>query len=400
MLKRLHVHVDAATWPPGVSPPPGLMPASGVSQINILDMMLCIGVLSLPVTASAITLNAWWAWLRYACAFSSSNDFVLASAYRDLDSHQKTILSDDFGMGVALTHVIPALGLRGVCDGRYFIQRIAPDISARAARIAKNGQFKSPDFVGIDANGKWHLLECKGTQVDFNRPGQMQTGRLQKSNIIFPPGLAGEKLVSGLMIGFEDRGPPSSLLIEDPDGDINFKIDERLIPAAREAMDRGTIARLLGAVGLYHAASIIASPHGINAYDRPSENLRNVGKREQARRALIAAKHTAAVSEIADLSDRKVIFLGEGRLGWSRRAELEFPAIMVVDGASYSSAVIQFEVSDALLNTVNEIAERSRPNSAEAFASFELGGFTTEGDRSTRTLHIGEIFKASIELLP
>jgi hypothetical protein len=57
------------------------------------------------------------------------------------------------------------LCLQSFCDGRFFIDRLdGLKIAHVNHPVASNGQYKSPDFVCQDAQGYFHLIECKGTQ--------------------------------------------------------------------------------------------------------------------------------------------------------------------------------------------------------------------------------------------
>jgi hypothetical protein len=63
-------------------------------------MLQLVGFLTTPAHSFGVSLSEYWAWVRYLHAIGSARDLQIAKAFTDLDSHQKTILSDDFGMGV------------------------------------------------------------------------------------------------------------------------------------------------------------------------------------------------------------------------------------------------------------------------------------------------------------
>ncbi|MCL0329239.1 hypothetical protein M2T10_26750, partial [Escherichia coli] len=71
----------------------------------------------------------------------------MTRSYADLDAHQKTILSDDFGMGVPMVWLMKNLPLVDIVDGRYFLQRYGASHGAYQHRTAKRGPNKTPDFV-------------------------------------------------------------------------------------------------------------------------------------------------------------------------------------------------------------------------------------------------------------
>lgn len=53
----------------------------------------------------------------------------MTRSYADLDAHQKTILSDDFGMGVPIVWLIKHLPLVEIVDGRYFCNAMVRDMA-------------------------------------------------------------------------------------------------------------------------------------------------------------------------------------------------------------------------------------------------------------------------------
>ncbi|MDE2915454.1 MAG: hypothetical protein OXL68_21370 [Paracoccaceae bacterium] len=67
-------------------------------------------------------------------------------------------------MAVPIYWLIRTLGLGPFTDGRYFIDRLAPLVGTTAERPARRGPRKSPDLGTQDHRGRWHVIECKGTQ--------------------------------------------------------------------------------------------------------------------------------------------------------------------------------------------------------------------------------------------
>ena len=136
MFRTLEVDIDSSTWPT----PPSLpaFPASfhtgaTTETMSVLGMLLMIGYLTAPTSLTGFSLSEFWAQLRYLGAFSTDADMRLTSAYAGLDAHQKTILSDDFGMGVPMLWLEDRLSLEEIVDGRYFLQFVAASVGARDA---------------------------------------------------------------------------------------------------------------------------------------------------------------------------------------------------------------------------------------------------------------------------
>src|SRR5260370_1985947 len=77
---------------------------------------------------------------------------------------------------------------------------------------------KSPDFVALDGQGLFHIIECKGTQSGAKYlEKQIGDGVAQKRSLIFTPeSLVAQRLVAGLHIGAYDGSEPSLLIIRDP----------------------------------------------------------------------------------------------------------------------------------------------------------------------------------------
>ncbi|MDX0333405.1 hypothetical protein GOC48_25265 [Sinorhizobium meliloti] len=357
-----------------------------------MDMMLHIGCLAVPPHLTEVSINAWWAWLRYASAFSSQNRFLLREEYADLDPHQKTILSDDFGMGIALVYLIDKLRLQNVFDGRYFVQYLAPTVKAKVAKIAKNGQFKSPDFIGRDVTGKWHAIECKGTQTSADsQTDQIKNGAVQKANIIFPPTVRGEKLVSALLIGREKGGFPSSLRIDDPEGDVAFEINEANVDQAENAVIRATIARALGVAGLQRSAALIASPYGARPYDREAS-----GEAERLRQNAMARMRQEAAVELSQSGSPPGRISDGSRIG--REVRMQLPRPIAVDDKSYNYIEAELTVPNDLQALLEEVAAEQTENSTKLFDGFNIQGLERSGDKTSRRLDVGNIFTGVLRL--
>lgn len=96
------VTIAKGTWPTSASPtfPTSFHDGSRSADLDRCATLLLIGHLTSPTLSSGVSLSEFWAWVRSSYAVSGTADLRLTSEFADLDSHQKTILSDDFGMGV------------------------------------------------------------------------------------------------------------------------------------------------------------------------------------------------------------------------------------------------------------------------------------------------------------
>lgn len=272
MRRTLQIEIDQSTWP--TAPAQSAFPAafaggSGPYSLDILGMLLHIGRLTTPSHPSGVSLSEFWAYVRYLHAVSTEADLRLTTSFANLDSHQKTILSDDFGMGAPVSWLTERLAITKFVDGRDFINRYAAAVGATADKPKKRGPGKAPDFVGRDVNGVWHVLECKGTQSgrssrkkQLGQPGASPTGAIaQKRTINFPSAYTGQRLASGLVIGVSG-GAASSLKIIDPPRDEALAVDEGRIADAEEALERANLAQSLRLAGFAASGLAVSAPWG------------------------------------------------------------------------------------------------------------------------------------------
>ncbi|REJ21513.1 MAG: hypothetical protein C6W54_17720 [Bacillaceae bacterium] len=220
--KKINIDVVSTTWTMnGKSPPISLAKLSGKKDINILLVMIHIAIRTRPPLSYGFTLGDIWAWLRYFPAISTTTELRLKPEWEEIDSHQKTILSDDWGVGFSSCVLTEALNLIEIIPTNYLVSH-SPYFSLGSAG-GKTGPRKSPDFIGVDRSGRFHIFECKGTQssIDSMRR-QFETGRIQKNNVNDPCSLIDQRLVVGLFVP-QYRNPEEALLrIEDPEFEIDL----------------------------------------------------------------------------------------------------------------------------------------------------------------------------------
>jgi hypothetical protein len=404
MIRTLGVYVDRGTWPA----PPALprFPASFPrtphnADVNILGMLLTIGFLTTPSYGTGVTLSEYWAWVRYLHAVADDGDLRLTSAFAGLDPHQKTILSDDFGMGVPMYWLAQRMNLHAVCDGKYFIDRVAASVGAVAVKTAKRGPNKSPDFVAQDANGTWHVIECKGTQsgggyraTQLGAAGPPPSGAVaQKRSIIFPPAHTGQRLATGLFIGVEHRNS-SSLRIIDPPGEKNFEVTTEQIVFAKDAVERAAVARALRLAGFEATASAMASPSGRNPASRSTS-----GFAERRRRELVQEKSRLALEELQDRSQRRRFTAG-GETFRGRSIKLDFPVPVWVNDRPYRAITLQQGVRASVLTELvgRPLIEEPLPEANTPWRE-TLGQVDVRGDGASAELNLGGLFHTEIELL-
>ena len=126
MFRNLAITVNQAIWPTTRSPgfPASFTAGSTTHSVPILQTLLLIGRLTTPPLQRGVSLSEFWACVRYLYAISPDPYLRLTTEFANLDSHQKTILSDDFGMGFSVGYLIRALDLTAWRDGRYYMERM------------------------------------------------------------------------------------------------------------------------------------------------------------------------------------------------------------------------------------------------------------------------------------
>jgi len=162
-------------------------------NIRAIDLLHKIGFLTTPASVNMAKLSSSWATRRYFWAIAEPGqnqlpqipNFRLSADARQMDFHQKTLLSDEFGIGMA-----------GLLIEQFFQADSFIDISAALddpiafQNIVQQGDAQ-PDYLmwGDQANSPYYVVECKGSQSDRNTSyDQLRRGLEQVPTIIIAPG--------------------------------------------------------------------------------------------------------------------------------------------------------------------------------------------------------------------
>ncbi|WP_421505093.1 hypothetical protein [Erwinia rhapontici] len=402
MNRTLEVFVDQSTWPKGTGVVPAF-PASfqpGISNydINIPAMLLNIGYLTTPVSSTGVSLSEFWAWVRYLSAITNDPDMRLTNSFFDLDPHQKTILSDDFGMGVPMLWLTKKLSLNNIVDGNYFVKKIAASMHVKQIKSGKRGPNKTPDFVAEDNFGNWHVIECKGTQsgpdysdTQLGLKGKPNTGGIvQKRSIIFPAGHTGQRLACGLSIGIEGKST-SVLKIVDPEPEAPFEVKEKDLIFAEDAIVRGTISKILRLSGFEITAECIASPLGktpdaTRFRSRTSENKRIESVRERNQRS------SFEIRDFLDGENNNLLFGG-------RERTIELPRTIMVDGRPVSRVIIIQKINIDVIKRFSSSYFNEGPfyDSFSDLKSMMHGSEITSDELSAR-VNFGDVYQSELIL--
>jgi hypothetical protein len=160
--------------------------------VRAIDLLRKIGYLTTPSWVNMAQLSASWATRRYFWAVADPgqgapvvSDFRLSSDARAMDFHQKTLLSDEFGIGMA-----------GLLVEDFFETDSFSDVSvalgdpAMFQNIVQQGEAQPDYLMWAEAgNTPYYLVECKGSQSDRNTSyDQLRRGLEQVRTIRLGPG--------------------------------------------------------------------------------------------------------------------------------------------------------------------------------------------------------------------
>jgi hypothetical protein len=163
-------------------------------QITVMDLLLSIGRITTPRIDNLVDLCSTWASIRYIWAFSpdaNPSRLRLSEEALLIDFHQKSLLSDEVGVGMA------GLIIENFFNGK---NPIDVDVAIRSQYIVGLGtRFRtSPDYLFERSDGTYIIVECKGTRSGFsNTLSQLKRGTEQVPSLVFPGGGTNLELVIG-----------------------------------------------------------------------------------------------------------------------------------------------------------------------------------------------------------
>ncbi len=134
-------------------------------DIRAIDLLHKIGFLTTPGWVNMARLSASWATRRYFWAIGEplgqQPNLRLSDDARRMDFHQKTLLSDEFGVGMAGLLMENFFGA-----GSFVDISIALNDPAAYQGIQQDGDAQ-PDYLmwGNEADSPSYVVECKGTQT-------------------------------------------------------------------------------------------------------------------------------------------------------------------------------------------------------------------------------------------
>lgn len=260
MNRSLDVIVDSGSWE--TAPVPAeLVTRGGIRQVNVLRALLFTALWTRPPQFYGFSLNDLWAWHRYRPAISERTDLRLREEWGAVDPHQKTILSDELGVGFTTQLIQEAFPCGEFTDTLYVVKILEPD-SFTLNSTARAGSQKSPDYIARLQGSDWLVLECKGTQSSQAALKKAITrGRAQKKSLqAKSAGSIKHSLVAGLYIPQWESNEMACIWVADP----SWKELESLLsgqPKGRvdEAITQVALAKQLALTGLREAPDYLVS---------------------------------------------------------------------------------------------------------------------------------------------
>lgn len=260
MKKSINISVDANSFP-NKSIPLEYQNLLNLKTIDVNSMLIHTALWTRPPLKTGFHLSDCWAWLRYISAFSAkSSDLRLRKEWLDIDPHQKTILSDEIGVGSTTFTLIDTLGFQGFVDSIYLLKTLK--LTHLIHNKSKRGLGKTPDYIGLDKHGKIVVLECKGTQNSVKdlykaiQRGITQKESLTKNTI----GYINMGLVGGIFIPQFNNKDNALIHFSDPKYD-NFEEIISTVPSQEvvKAIIRGAIIKQLYLASANNAANELSN---------------------------------------------------------------------------------------------------------------------------------------------
>jgi hypothetical protein len=197
----------------GLAVVPGFHPPV-VHSFGLIELLHALGEITTPPVPNYSDLSSTWAILRYIWAFELPpvgiiNPLTLSATARALDFHQKGLLSDQIGVGMAALIMKRSFSMPAAIDVSLALNDPGWHLFQQTGR--------SPDYLFHDgtANGPVFVVECKGNQSGRSETiHQLQSGTEQVHSITFNNGRSSTALVIATWLKSE-----SEVFIVDPPPD-------------------------------------------------------------------------------------------------------------------------------------------------------------------------------------
>ncbi|MBD2388724.1 hypothetical protein [Cylindrospermum sp. FACHB-282] len=277
MLRSIEIEIDDQSWGTATVPTE-IAQLKGTRNTNVLSALIHTALWTRPPVTYGFHLSDFWACLRYYPAIAGSSDLRLCKEWNSIDPHQKTILSDELGVGFTTQLLIEKLGCKQFADTLHVVKTLPHKF--HLPKSANNGKYKSPDYIGFDSHSNYYVLECKGSQSSKKKLKlAVDKGIKQKSNLTtFGKTKIKYSLVAGLFIAPEEKKRSKSCIhIADPSWEeLNEILENYTTEEINTSISQITLAKHLSLIGLNTVSRSLANT--------PTEQLRRLP--DDARSAL------------------------------------------------------------------------------------------------------------------
>jgi len=185
-------------------------------DLRAIELLRKIGQLTTPSSTNMAKYSSSWATRRYFWAIEPGDGSLrLSQDARQLDFHQKTLLSDEFGIGMA-----------GLIMEKHFEADCFADMSAALADpklgLKHEGQ-PQPDYLMWNkSRGAYFVVECKGCQTNRSTAlDQLRRGMEQVPTIKFTD--ANRSTMSLVIATVLERTFTTVMVLDPPEDEREFK---------------------------------------------------------------------------------------------------------------------------------------------------------------------------------
>lgn len=284
-MKRINIEVDSSCGTLGL--PIELRPSTFTPHVWNVDEYIAFTIIAIatsPPVHIGFSLADTWAHKRYLAALHAGSNLRLRQEWEDIDSHQKTILADDFGVGFPLLYLQEKLELIHFSPTGWWLKAVERSLGTRN-RLSKkkNGPPKLPDYICVDSCGYLHAIENKGTQTSKKMlADQIKGGVAQVENLraaAFPSSARAyfrSWMVGGIFIPQYRSKSGATIVLADPDfSELLGVLDsEGAIERAQEAVRLVSLCQQLSSIGLRRLGSALFTGR-VDARDRAFLRERN-----------------------------------------------------------------------------------------------------------------------------
>jgi hypothetical protein len=273
MNRSLDVIIESGSWEPA-SVPAELSTLGGTRQVNVFHALLFTALWTRPPQVYGFHLNDLWAWHRYHPAIAGTDDLRLREEWRSVDPHQKTILSDEFGIGFTTLLIQESFHCGEFADTLYVVNVLEPN-SFRLTSAARVGSQKSPDYIARLQGSERLILECKGTQSSRAALKKAIARGIDQKKSLKAQGSTSIKhsLVAGLYIPQWDSAETACISVADPFWEeLERFLSGQLKERVDEAITQVSLAKQLALCGLAATPDYLISARAGELKDLP-ENV-------------------------------------------------------------------------------------------------------------------------------